>query len=408
MSEKAIVLRLHTYSPKDPRRGFYASKTRNDYLAYMERHAKVIDPSFGLLDKDGELSFQQKKAYREKLRATQSPIRDIVISFDGTVQPGRFNTSTEWRDFLREAVKEYAHATGQKEDNLEWVGAFHGNTQHRHAHLMVWEKERTYRQIPVMSNGELVMDGNAPRFIQSRKKEKQWSKTILPRAELDLFRERLFVTAMTMDTEKADDWKEIRAEYRQVRLPLAFKRLLFGMPLGANYNDRRMERWRPVLDRVTDDFIESHPDLFREYRQMLRKVRAKDSMARDYAKQHGTVSHANYEKAFVDDCHRRIGNLLIRQVDAKLNKAVIGRQPLDYGNDRRHTRNSQAKTNKHILEKVLGNLPGFIGKTREKTADYFDEYQRELRECHFRMLVDQGYIDINGNKLPPTDNGPEL
>ena len=84
---------LNFYDVQSPKRAFYGSGQKDDYLGYVDtgiQSTKELDyldyagnemKSSGLFNADGVITKAKKKRLREKLRKTESCIWDLVISF---------------------------------------------------------------------------------------------------------------------------------------------------------------------------------------------------------------------------------------------------------------------------------------------------------------------------------------
>ena len=89
-----VIARIHYYDVTAQKRPFYGSAQKDDYLGYIDKgiqSTKAIDyldytdngeKSSGAFGAEGVLTKLQKKELREKLRATQSCIWDMVVSFE--------------------------------------------------------------------------------------------------------------------------------------------------------------------------------------------------------------------------------------------------------------------------------------------------------------------------------------
>ena len=88
-----VIARVRYYDVSAPKRDFYNSAQKDDYLGYIDKgvqSTKTIDyldytddgeKSSGAFGAEGLLTKFQKKELREKLRTTQSCIWDMVVSF---------------------------------------------------------------------------------------------------------------------------------------------------------------------------------------------------------------------------------------------------------------------------------------------------------------------------------------
>lgn len=130
------------------RRQFYASGKKDDYLGYMDKgstsdtNKSYLDymndnqKSFGVFDKDGLLSFEQKKQLREMLRNTKSPIWDIVLSFEKEYGKKHVFNYQQAYDLLNYVLPKLFKDAGFGVDNVYWFAGLHQNTDNPHIHIL--------------------------------------------------------------------------------------------------------------------------------------------------------------------------------------------------------------------------------------------------------------------------------
>lgn len=115
-----VIARVRYYDVSAPKRDFYSSAQKDDYLGYIDKgvqSTKAInyldytddgEKSLGAFNAEGLLTKSQKKELREKLRTTQSCIWDMVVSFEesyGKIRPEALDT------FKAEIVKHFMQPT---------------------------------------------------------------------------------------------------------------------------------------------------------------------------------------------------------------------------------------------------------------------------------------------------------
>ena len=108
-----------------------------DYMEYMNNKEK----SYGVFNKDGIMSAEERKRVRQDLRKTKSNIWDCLITFEEKF-------GKKWCDSYEQAYKlvskqlpKFFKRCGLNPDNIEWFAGLHENTDNRHIHISFFEKE---------------------------------------------------------------------------------------------------------------------------------------------------------------------------------------------------------------------------------------------------------------------------
>ena len=142
-----IIARVRYYDVSAPKRDFYRSAQKDDYLGYINKgvqSTKAIDyldytddgeKSSGAFNAEGLLTKPQKKELREKLRRTQSCIWDMVVSFEESYGKSNLTDATAARALLLKTLPKLFRATGLNPDNITWFAGLHTNTDNRHIHV---------------------------------------------------------------------------------------------------------------------------------------------------------------------------------------------------------------------------------------------------------------------------------
>ena len=148
-----VLTRGHYYEPNDPKRAFYGSGQKDDYLAYMDKgikSTKSIDyldytgneeKSSGIFNANGVLFKEDKKALRESLRKTESIIWDVVISFEEQYGNKNMYNAEQAQELLRKILPKFFREIGFKPENITWYAGLHTNTDNQHIHLSFFENE---------------------------------------------------------------------------------------------------------------------------------------------------------------------------------------------------------------------------------------------------------------------------
>lgn len=147
-----VIARVRYYDVSAPKRDFYSSVQKDDYLGYIDKgvkSTKAIDyldytdngeKSSGAFNAEGLLTNFQKKELREKLRATQSCIWDMVVSFEENYGKSNLTDAAAARALLLKTLPKLFRATGLNPDNITWFAGLHTNTDNRHIHVCFFEK----------------------------------------------------------------------------------------------------------------------------------------------------------------------------------------------------------------------------------------------------------------------------
>ena len=148
-----VIARVHYYDATAPKRAFYGSAQKDDYLGYIDKgvqSTKAIDyldytddgeKSSGAFNAEGLLTKFQKKELREKLRTTQSCIWDMVVSFEESYGKSNLTDAAAARAVLLKTLPKLFRTTGLNPDNMTWFAGLHTNTDNRHIHVCFFENE---------------------------------------------------------------------------------------------------------------------------------------------------------------------------------------------------------------------------------------------------------------------------
>lgn len=177
-----VVLKLYNCMINGKKREFYGSISSNDFIGYVDHKCRAGATDKGIYDEKGEVSSSKKKKIRKELRSTLSPIRVILLSLDDSVL-----ISEDKKKLIGLAegiVEDWARTTDQKVSNLRWIAAFHMHTKHRHIHILLWEKEKSKRLVPILKDGELVKKDNDLVFEEKDIEHRLWGKQKLSKEQL--------------------------------------------------------------------------------------------------------------------------------------------------------------------------------------------------------------------------------
>ncbi len=150
-----VIARVRYYDVSALKRDFYSSAQKDDYLGYIDegvQSTKAIDyldytddgeKSSGAFNAEGLLTNFQKKEFREKLRATQSCIWDMVVSFEENYGKSNLTDAAAARALLLKTLPKLFRATGLNPDNITWFAGLHTNTDNRHIHVCFLRRGRS-------------------------------------------------------------------------------------------------------------------------------------------------------------------------------------------------------------------------------------------------------------------------
>lgn len=78
---------------------------------------------------------------REHLRETESPIWAGVVSFEERFGLNWCNNFEQAKNIMQSELPKVFKRADLNPDNIEWFAGLHENTDHRHIHLVFFEKE---------------------------------------------------------------------------------------------------------------------------------------------------------------------------------------------------------------------------------------------------------------------------
>lgn len=142
---------LNFYDVQSPKRAFYGSGQKDDYLGYVDtgiQSTKELDyldyagdemKSSGLFNADGAITKAEKKRLREKLRKTESCIWDLVISFATEYGDKNMTNADQAQKLLSKVLPKFFKNAGLHPENIVWYAGLHTNTDNRHVHISFFE-----------------------------------------------------------------------------------------------------------------------------------------------------------------------------------------------------------------------------------------------------------------------------
>lgn len=156
MCKPNVIAKIQYIECDNPRRVFYSSNSKDDYLGYIDKGVKLnkdidyldytgnLEKSSGVFNQIGLLNYDSKRLIREALRNTKSCIWDLVISFETEYGLKNVDSYEDALELVKSALPKFFKALKLKEDNIIWFGGLHANTDNRHIHISFFEKEPMY------------------------------------------------------------------------------------------------------------------------------------------------------------------------------------------------------------------------------------------------------------------------
>lgn len=415
-----VVVRLKFYDSKSPKWDFYTSRRKSangtmgfDYIAYMERGAddgKTMDRLDGveehplmssLFNKNGLMTKEDKAKLRNELRNTESCVGDLVVSLEHKLGMDKWKTWADAQRTICKVLPKFFRDARFFPDNMEWYGAFHENTDNPHVHIGFFEKK------PMLHyNDRATLEYHKPLLV---KKVFQTTVDNLKANVVSTLAGLDFDLAAYRDSLLTGAGNEMIKNKGDAELRLLVKDIYENLPKQGkvSYQSKDMDPIREKVDKVTDYIIANNEDMGRAFDDLKEKLMEHDA---EIEKNMGQLKKKNpdldpadyylYDKV-TKDIYKRCGNMILKHVlKAKTGDVGHGllRKSSPITGYARQIR--EEKSRKSFLYKELKALEKDM---KDNSMQLFEQYQRALNHAHFQMLVEQGFIDINGNKLERQD-----
>ena len=388
-----IVTMLRYYDKSSEHRDFLSSKSKDDYLGYIDKGIKSTDgfrdyidyagnleKSSGVFNQHGLMGSSEKKKLREELRKTDSVIWDMVISTEEKY--GKRNL-IKWEDaqsLLNDILPKFFKRAGMDNGNVVWYAGLHENTDNRHIHISFFEKEpRIYDKkakdfrhrkgkIGIQNIRSLKMDAES-HFLQPVMELKRMREEAMARAKLPLFGKSPIEIDQAMKKLIHDLYEEIPKKGH------------------IYYSSKNMDGIRGKVDQLSD-MILSQDGLRDRYFKISLQLAMNDSEMMKSARMNHIDCPDEWlkEKKFREDLHRRMGNAIISSlIDFRLLES----------RKRLNTKHPKAKIKNHInsLLYTMGKAVDISERASKEAENLFDEFEYKLAKAEHERLVENGYVD---------------
>ena len=336
-----------------------------DYVEYMQNKEK----SYGIFNAEGLITDELKKELRKTLRTTKSVIWDGLITFEEEFGKTWCDSFEQAYELVKSELPKFFKRAGLNPDNIEWFAGLHENTDNRHIHICFFEKQ--------------------PLRIRPQKKGKHFSIGKLPLPAILEFKANLELSAtdykakIRLNRHLVEDYTKEQIKHNSGHI---FNNKLINLakrfPDGnLFYNSASMVKLRPEIDSITDYLINNSRDCkiaFLDFRDL---ARLKDEKFANYCKRNKCKQPYTFEKKYIQDIYRRIGNIIIKSAIEINNKDKQRRQL-----------NAKIKAEKYKQKKSLFNQILECAELSQKVnceiIQSFQDYMDKLDNAKFSNLVE--------------------
>jgi hypothetical protein len=366
------------------RRAFYTSNTTDYYLRYIDKgtskntdYVNYVDDSeksTGVFNKDGILNKSQKAELRQQLRATQSVISDIVISFKSNFGFALMKNTDDAQALIKSQLNRFLRKAGLNPSNVEWFVGLHENTDNKHIHLCFWERE--------------------PMFIQRGKEGKFYHHGKLRQLGIDSFKigieEHLTDSANQLKSKRVQLTKTAEEALKQsgnTKYDKELQRLLtslaYALPDSGHlgYDSDNMQYARKYADEVTRHILTNSPSVKDDYAEFKTSLEERDNYIRDLCLTSKIPNVEDYLKTdiILRDLYRRLGN-----------KAIQAALQIKHANDKKKRTKTANKIAKRIARKDLSDA---LRNVMYHSAEFDEDALRAFRTYLKQLENDDEFIE---------------
>lgn len=391
MSKPNVIAKIQYIECDNPRRVFYSSGSKDDYLGYIDKGVKLnkdidyldytgnLEKSSGVFNQNGLLNYDSKRLIREALRNTKSCIWDLVISFESEYGLKNVDSYEDALELVKSVLPKFFKALKLKEDNIIWFGGLHTNTDNRHIHISFFEKEpmyydakkKTYKYRPgrinVKSCKELKMNIEK-HFLSPKESMKRVRRLMVDEARSSMN------SSSYLSLDKDFKW--------------LLKELYNKLPTEGHiaYLSPNMKVCRPIVDNVIKKILNLGKHSF-EYTDLDIRLQEYDNKITSIAETHNIDEDAYLLRdKFKDDLFRRMGNVIIQELLNRKRFEEVEKKKL------KHKKSEQAFHRKMLLEMICKSFE-LMNKLEDEEARIFEEYQYKLKKAEYERLVEEGVIE---------------
>ena len=338
-----------------------------DYLSYMNNK----DKSRGVFGKNGLLTSEERQQIRQTLRKTKSVIWDMVISFEEKFGKTWCDSYEQAYNLIKSELPKFFKNAGLKPDNITWFAGLHENTDNRHIHISFFENKplrlRQNKEGKHYAVGKLSLNK-----INELKANIELSATDFKAREI-LARKRL------NDKMKESLMTNVGYILKSKLLSLANE---FPKTGHTYYDSINMKPLKAKIDNITNHILSKDYQSKSLKEDFINLAKEKDEKFEAYCKRNRVKQPFNFEKKYMQDFYRRIGNVVIEQ--SKNLKAK---------DDERLKLNAKFKAQKIKQKKKLFNeiqeCLYISQKVNYEIIKTFQEFYNKLEELRYQNLIEQ-------------------
>ncbi len=308
MSDKkrGCVLKTQYYDPTAKNRNFFNGANQYNWFTYVTRqhtnfkendydNHPTSDPNkkfevFNMYDK--QLSNDDIKNLRHRLSSSESVIWDNIISFKGDEDIFNVENEQHFHELLMKHFK--VESDLLKANNIEFVFCIHTDTEHPHAHILMWEKKPmtfdSKGNIGYTKKGKLPLD-----TIQ--RIQKNIDNDLINRYK-ELYPLRNILINNTKEAIKEDELKK------------DLLRLAKKLPANGrlSYNSDNMKELKPEVNAIVNKLIFSSAENKKCFDEIKRCANMRQELL-------NTTNHPDkeYNKNLINDLYGRLGNIVINE-----------------------------------------------------------------------------------------------
>lgn len=392
MSKPNVIAKIQYIECNNPRRVFYSSNSKDDYLGYIDKGVKLnkdidyldytgnLEKSSGVFNQTGLLKYDCKRLIREALRNTKSCIWDLVISFETEYGLKNVDSYEDALELVKNVLPKFFKALKLKEDNIIWFGGLHTNTDNRHIHISFFEKEPMYYdakkksykyrpgRINVKSCKELKM--NIEKYFLSPKESMK--------------RVRRLMVDEARSSMNSSSYLSLDKDFKWL-----LKELYNKLPTEGHigYLNPNMKECRPIIENIIKKILNLGKHSF-EYTDLDIRLQEYDNKITSIAETHN-IDEDDYllRDKFKDDLFRRMGNVIIQELLNRKRFEEIEKKKL------KHKKSEQAFHRKMLLEMISKSFE-LMNKLEDEEAKIFEEYQYKLKKAKYERLIEEGVIEV--------------
>lgn len=382
-----VIARVHYYETGAPKRAFYGSAQKDDYLGYIDKgvqSTKAIDyldyagdtkKSSGVFDRNGLLTKVQKKDLREKLRVTQSCIWDMVISFEEHYGKSNLTDYLKAKELLSKILPRFFRKTNLNPDNVTWFAGLHTNTDNRHIHLCFFENEPQkfhhrsgtlrYRHGKIRPEAlDLLKAETVKYFIQPVESVRRVRELLTDRAK----------------TVMAEPYTAYSSTLKRL------VRELYGkIPYEGKtaYESENMASCRDTVNMITNCILKNG-FYAQQYEKLSQELAARDDGILRLCERNKIRNPENYLYAekFQRDLFRRMGNVVIKEILAKRRAEIMKVQNF------RHAKARQKIYRDSLIDCVLDAMV-IAAKADEEAAECLEQFREKLELAEIERQLEQ-------------------